>query len=88
MCRKFLEVQGAGFFQGGDAALEVNGVREAGGFQLAQGFVRADPGVADHQEALVFRDFAEAAAQGLRGDVEPAVAEKLDVGGGVGGAPA
>jgi hypothetical protein len=41
---RVFEVQGAGLFEGGEAALEVDGVTEAGGFQLAQGFVGAHPG--------------------------------------------
>ena len=57
---RVFEVQGAGFLQGGDAALEVDGVTEAGGFQLAQGLVGADAGVADHQEAFVRGDFGKA----------------------------
>jgi hypothetical protein len=57
---RVLEVQGAGFLEGGEAALEVDGVGEAGGFKLAQGLVGADAGVADYQEAFVRGNFGEA----------------------------
>jgi len=40
--------------------LEVDGVGEAGGFELAQGLIGADAGVADHQEALIRGDFGKA----------------------------
>ena len=50
---RVFEVQGAGFFEGGEAALEVDGVTEAGGFQLAPGLKGADAEVADHQEAFI-----------------------------------
>ncbi len=56
-------------------------LREAGGFELAQGLKGADAGVADHQEAFIRGDFIEAVFQGLLGEVEPAVAEEVDVGG-------